>query len=367
MMPYSAKPLSHGVRMHWHCACIYGILFSLLFIHNSIQGQTDNLQNPIPSSQINSNSSAFSDSSFFQYLTEQNPTVKNVKFRKEVFLFGIPADARVQIFQFKIVGDNCLLGVLHGTNNAPSAYYGIYKNISWQFLNGIMTYSDPALNNTDTPVSSENSIVRITENLVINLGITELDRRSLIWDGQNGQFLAKSTDGKDMIIGFQPIEARPNRAIIRRTIDGNIIGYIDYQYSSSVCNGDLPSSFVRHVGSPSQDLGKSFSVEIFDLNLSTDNFNVSALNPKQLFHTRYGGFYSNNILWSTKDSGSPTKVMTAEEYQAFISALPKPKKSIAVRIIVLSILAFGLICALVLVGKQIKQTNRIKTYEQLKK
>ena len=192
----------------------------------------------------------FTKTFFYQFFTEARSNVASAIFRKEIFLSEVPEGARNQTFSLRKKGDDYLLGILTGTNESTAAMYaGAYKGRSWELINNNLTLSDPTINQSITPISALEGVTRMTLNLLLNLGITELIRASLVWDDNKYQFVARSTDGKELIIGFEYTNQLPMRAIIRNAVDGREFAYVDYEYSGAICKGELPFRFTRHSGS----------------------------------------------------------------------------------------------------------------------
>ena len=179
----------------------------------------------------------------------------------------------------------------------------------------------------------------MTANLVMNLGVTELVRSSLEWDEKNRYFVGKATSGAELVITFEFTDGLPKRAIIVNPLKGGPMAFIDYEYSQSIFNGELPHSFTRHSGSPSHDLGKAFLVDLLVMELATNRPAGMVLDPLALFHPRTTSFYSNDLTYMLAASGKTTKALTIAEYEASLASI-RGSKTATGRIIVVS--AMGL-------------------------
>jgi len=297
----------------------------------------------------------FTKGAFYKFVTEPNVTVSRVKFRKEVFISEVPEGARNQVFLLKKVGDDYLLSVLSGTNDESSVVSaGMYKGRSWGVTYNEITFSDRSLNETITPIAAQESVTRLTGNLVLSLGIMELIRGSLIWDEKNSLFIGKSTSGGDLVIRFELSDHLPKRAIIQDGFGGHEIAYIDYEYSKDLGGGALPYRFTRYFGSPENNQGRSFRVELLEADLTPNQVAQIILDPMAVFHPKTVSFYSNNMVWTVEASGKVTKPMTIAEYQRSLNS-KQPNKSFATRTIVVMTIGFGVV---VLVFSLVREKNK---------
>lgn len=124
----------------------------------------------------------FTQTRFYQFLTDPNPSITNAVFRKEMFALEIPEAARKQTFCLAKVGNDYVFNVLVGTNDSEVAMAaGSYKGRAWGIINGGLTFSDPAINEQGTSIAAQEFVTRMQANLLLNLGITELVRSSLDW------------------------------------------------------------------------------------------------------------------------------------------------------------------------------------------
>ncbi len=309
---------------------------------------------------------AFSNTRFYQFFTDPQPTIQRAVFKKEMFSSEIPEQARKQTFCLDKEGDDYILRVLAGTNaNEAAMSVGSYKGRSWGLINNELTFSDPAINKRLTPIAGQESVTRMTANLLINLGITELVRSSLVWDEKNRHFVGKSTSGGELIIGFEFANQLPKRALIISAVQGGVAAFIDYEYSSAIFNGEIPFRFSRHFGSPAHDMGKAFLVELLEVDSRNNKTAGLDLDPVSAFRPRTTGFYSNDMVYTLGASGKPTRALTMTEYQTSLASLESNKRSkntIGGRIFVFSALGLGLVALIgFLVRTKKQQKEQTKT------
>lgn len=288
----------------------------------------------------------FTKTLFYEFLTTPDPTIKSAIFRKEIFISKVPEDARIQTFLVKRTGGSYLLGILTGTNEESAILYsGLYKGRSWQMLDNNLTLSDPTINPSGTPISAQAGITAMTVNLFLNLGITELVRSSLVWDRENQQLVGNTSDGHQIIIGFEFTDKdRPPLRSVIRNAEGRESAYVDYEYSAGILGGRIPFRFTRHIGSKNEDLGKTFTVDITKIDLSKTINIESAINPLLLFGASTIAFYSNSMIYSLNKNGQSKKVITSSEYQKQMEATTiSPVRRTAARIVVYLVFAVSLL------------------------
>jgi len=300
----------------------------------------------------------FTRTRFYQFFTDPNPSITNVVFRKEMFSLEIPEAARKQTFCLTKVGDDYLFNVLVGTNDSEVAMAaGSYKSRAWGIINGDLTFSDPAINKQGTPIAGQEFVTRMTANLLLNLGITELVRSSLEWDDTNRRFVGTSTSGGHLIIAFEYADRLPKRAIILNGENGLTKAFIDYEYSQAICNGEIPFRFSRHRGSPTHDVGRDFAVELIKMGFASDRSRDIVLDPVAVFHPRSTGYYSNGVMFTVGASGKARKVMTMAEYQASLPHKISPTKVFGARIFVYSAMSLGLVALIRFLLQNNKKSN----------
>src|ERR1035437_2128219 len=132
---------------------------------------------------------------FFSVL-ERTPIVANAVFEKELFMDGVPAQARKQTFTFLADGDNYRL-------STSGIEMGKFEGISWQQQNGCLVLFDPKINQRDGNsggVVEGESVCNMTVDLFLALGIKEMLSGSAVWDQNKQRFTAKTKDGKDLVV-----------------------------------------------------------------------------------------------------------------------------------------------------------------------
>jgi hypothetical protein len=298
----------------------------------------------------------FTESHFYRFLTEAQPSVNKAIFRKEMFSDEIPVAARKQIFLLRKIRNDYVLGVLASTNESSTVLSaGSFKGRSWGMVNSILTYSDPGINPDKTPIAAQESITRMTANLFLNLGITELVRSTLQWDSANLQFTGKASSGGEMLIKFEFSNQLPQRAIILNSL-GGAVAYIDYEYSKLFSEGRLPHKFSRFFGSPQKNMGQAFSVELLEIDYATDPGMV--LDPVNLFHPKTTSYYSNGMVYTVGKSGKPVKVLTAAEYETTMSAIGAAAKPNNARFFVLLAGGLGTVGFLIFLVRTTNNKNK---------
>ncbi len=305
------------------------------------------------------NTNTFTQSRFYQFLTDPNPSVRKVIFLKEMFSSNIPERARKQIFSLSKTEDDYMLSGLAGTNDSTVQYSsGMYKGRAWLFTAGsILTVSDPAINSNFTPASVQESAMRMNVNCLINLGITEFLHGSLEWDAKNSHFVGKSTSNGDIVLRFELSNQLPKRAIILNG-DGITLAYVDYEYSSALFNGELPFRFSRHIGSPEHELMHAYKVEVLEADFGSNRAVENDLSPESVLHPKLTVFYSNGILFEIEaSSGKVKKSLTAAEYQASMAVRAGPGKSFSGRAFVFTAMSLGLVALAIFLFRTNKQKN----------
>jgi len=287
---------------------------------------------------------------FFKFLSDPQPAITRAVFEKELAIENlqkdltdktIPTATHKQFFSLTADGENYVLGMFADSNRtAIAGSTGAYQKKAWNVLDGSFTSADPAINSKTNLLTAEESVTRLTANLFINLGITELVRDSLAPGKKKNQFFARATDGERLTLDFkmEPTSVAPSRVIIGNGPVGIPIAYIDYDYSTNLTNGELPSSFTRHNCAFTNDLGWVFKVQVFELTPSPDHLAPAALDPVQLFKPQYTAFYSNDILYNLTKSGRAEKILTTEEFQ---KTIPKGDHHTGTKIFAATVIVVG--------------------------
>jgi guanyl-specific ribonuclease Sa len=257
---------------------------------------------------------------FFSVL-ERTPIVANAVFEKELFMDGVPAQARKQTFTFLADGDNYRL-------STSGIEMGKFEGISWQQQNGYLVLFDPKINQRDGNsggVVEGESICKMTVDLFLALGIKEMLPGSAVWDQDKQRFTAKTKDGKDLVVETTLKNGVPAIAYIL-TEDGQKYQKIQFRYSPGFYSGQVPTEFTAYWIKPGAKTEqpndqKIYSIRVKTLEISDEHLDQALLDPIQLAATSAAIFYSNNIEYSIGKAGKVSRVLTAEEYAAEIKKL----------------------------------------------
>lgn len=261
----------------------------------------------------------FASTKFYQILTSQDIIIKGAEFQRVNFSTDIPEAARSQFFSLTKNGSDYVLLVMAGTNNGGVRMAaGLFRGSAWGIVNGDLTFSDPKINNQQTPISGQEIISKMSANQLLSLGFYEFAQGSGMWDEQFRKLIGKSTSGEDLIITFEFKDGLPHRGILSDAVGGRGRAFVDYQYSPQIDGGTFPCSFVRHIGSPTNDLGKAFAINVLKLQWDNELLNQDFLDPSKLFKPKSVGFYSNGVTYTIDPIKGVQKVMTMEEYQDFL-------------------------------------------------
>jgi hypothetical protein len=297
----------------------------------------------------------------FRSLFDYSIVVTNAVFEKELFLANIPSQARKQVFFLKLDGENYLLGTLKDLDSTQyNVIGGRFGSSLWEVNpNYLMIYDQRQNKPTNSvPVVASESVMKMTANLFINLGITEMVRGSAVWVKDQNRVTAQSTEGQNIIVDFEGSVDAPTKASIKNE-KGEEYAYVRYSYNSDFCAGRIPKEFTRfHSGAPSEDVGKIFTVGIRKLELTQGHISLAELDPQIAFHFKRVVFYSNDVMyWKGQDQvGGPQRVLTAEEAAKSIPhTVSETKQGKAARIVVIGFLIFSAIGMMVLLFKQNKK------------
>ena len=257
---------------------------------------------------------------FFSVL-ERTPIVANAVFEKELFMDGVPAQARKQTFTFLADGDNYRL-------STSGIEMGKFEGISWQQQNGYLVLFDPKINQRDGNsggVVEGESVCKMTVDLFLALGIKEMLSGSAVWDQNKQRFTAKTKDGKDLVVETTLKNGVPAIAYIL-TEDGQKYQKIQFRYSPGFYSGQVPTEFTAYWIKPGAKTEqpndqKIYNIRVKALEISDEHLDQALLDPIQLAATSATMFYSNNIEYSIGKAGKVSRVLTAEEYAAEIKKL----------------------------------------------
>ncbi len=283
----------------------------------------------------------FTQTAFFQYLVNPTPTIKNAIFQKEIFSPDIPEAARKQSFRLSMEDGNYVLTTFLGTNvNQTATGGGSFNGSAWGLVNAFLILSDPAINSNPTSIDHQEVVTKMTADIMANLGIPELERSTIAWDSRTFCFFGRDTSGNGLKISLELVNQLPKRVVILNAVTGEVKAFIDYEYTNSFCNGELPFEFTRHFGAPGHDLGKSFCVTLSSMELTADG---QILDPTKLFRPRFTAFYSNDVLYTHNASGKTQKILTTAENNALVASLgPRREKMFSFRIVIFSIIFVSL-------------------------
>ena len=263
-------------------------------------------------------------------MLERTPIIANAVFEKELFLDGVPAQARKQTFTFLADGDNYRLST-EGFGG------GKFEGISWQQGNGYPVLFDPKANNPDGDsggVVQLESTCKGTVDLFLALGIKEMLPGSAVWDQDKHRFTAKTEDGKDFVVETTLENGVPATAYIL-TDDGQKYIKIQFKYSPGFYDGQVPIEFTAYWVKPgaeneqskhSKDL-KIYDIRVKALEISNEHLDKTLLDPTGIAGSSTRFFYSNNILYWIRKSGKVSRVLTIEEANKEIERIRanKPK------------------------------------------
>lgn len=283
----------------------------------------------------------------FRSMFNYSLIVTNAVFEKDLFLANVPLQARKQVFYLKFEQNNYLLGTLKNIDSTN--YYvigGHFATTSWEVNPSYLMIYDSKINNptNSPPVLDSDNVMKMTANLFLNLGITEMVRGSAIWAKDKNRFTAQSTDGENIIVDFEGDYNTPSEAVIKNA-KGEEYAYVRYKYNSNFFDARIPNEFTRfHSGAPSEEVGKMFSVRIKKLGLSTRHIPLSELDPQKAFNFARVVFYSNNVLYwkGHNQARGPQRVLSAEEAAKILPTnIADTKEGMALRIAVLAFLVFS--------------------------
>lgn len=258
---------------------------------------------------------------FFSIL-EEPPVISNAVFEKELFSAGMPAAAHKQTFSLRQDGDNYLLAVLDGAG----IQVGRFDGVVWRTQGGQLTEYNPAINadgkGSGGMVELE-TVTRITADLFVTLGISEIKPGSAIWDENRERLIGIAKDGHNVTVDFELENGVPSVAAILRT-DGQVLASIRYKYAPTFYQGQVPVEFTRYWASSPEDDKKVFTVRLCELAISDGHLESSLVCPPQVPKIR-STYYSNNIAYWTDARGTARRVLTAEENAAEIEKIRRGK------------------------------------------
>jgi hypothetical protein len=264
----------------------------------------------------------------YRSLLDNSCVIQNAVFEKEVFLSGIPPAARKQTFSLKLSGGDYMLSVVQaGTGAETGVHVGHFRGLAWEASNGDLTLFDPDLNKKPAAVAGTEAVTRMTANLFMNLGITEMVRHTAVWDDTQSRIVAQSTGGGEILVEFErEVGATvPARAAIRHAPGGEEYAYVRFRYDPKVYGGKVPIEFTRfHVGAPTEEVGKMFTVRLLKLELAERPLPAEALDPRKALTYKSSLVYSNDALYWIRKSGSPQRVLTSDEVRKKIGRRHSP-------------------------------------------
>lgn len=259
----------------------------------------------------------------FYSVLEKRPIVSNAVFEKELFIAGVPANARKQTFSSKLDGNNYVL-------SADGISTGRFGDLRWQKLGGNLGIYDPQWNKPEGGsgglVETE-AVTRMTVDLVLNWGIGEMKPGSAVREKGDRRFSAASSDGKKITLDIQEENGLPLVATILDGNTGEVLANVRYKYAPGFCEGKLPIEFTRYWGESAEETRKAYTVRMRTLEFSKWHLPKEVFDPAQVAKGSTSYFYSNNIVYSLGKNGSVSRVLTTEENKKEIEKLRnKPKK-----------------------------------------
>src|ERR1035437_5737013 len=249
---------------------------------------------------------------FFSIL-EKTPIVANAVFEKELFMDGVPAQARKQTFTFWADGDNYRL-------NTEGISAGSFDHVSWHQQNGYITLYDPKINklggNSGGIVELE-SVTKMTVDLFLSLGIKEMVPGSAVWNQDKQRFTAKTKDGKDLVVETTLENGVPATAYVLAD-NGQRSEKIQFEYSPGFYGGQVPIEFTAYWIKPAAKNDPSEGQKIYDirvkaLEISDEHLDKTLLDLNEIAGRSVRLFYSNNIEYQTVNGGKVSRVLTVEE------------------------------------------------------
>src|ERR1035437_2822799 len=249
---------------------------------------------------------------FFSIL-EKTPIVANAVFEKELFMDGVPAQARKQTFTFWADGDNYRL-------NTEGISAGSFDHVSWHQQNGYITLYNPKINklggNSGGIVELE-SVTKMTVDLFLSLGIKEMVPGSAVWNQDKQRFTAKTKDGKDLVVETTLENGVPATAYVLAD-NGQRSEKIQFEYSPGFYGGQVPIEFTAYWIKPAAKNDPSEGQKIYDirvkaLEISDEHLDKTLLDLNEIAGRSVRLFYSNNIEYQTVNGGKVSRVLTVEE------------------------------------------------------
>jgi hypothetical protein len=152
-------------------------------------------------------------------------------------------------------------------------------------------------------------------------------RHTAVWDDTQSRIVAQSTGGGEILVEFErEVGATvPARAAIRHAPGGEEYAYVRFRYDPKVYGGKVPIEFTRfHVGAPTEEVGKMFTVRLLKLELAERPLPAEALDPRKALTYKSSLVYSNDALYWIRKSGSPQRVLTSDEVRKKIGRRHSP-------------------------------------------
>jgi RNA polymerase sigma factor (sigma-70 family) len=255
----------------------------------------------------------------FFSLLEKTPIVANAVFEKELFIAGIPSNARKQTFSFKRDGDNYLLAVQDGAG----IQVGRFDGVMWHTQAGQLIEYDPKINKNggnDGGVIGLESVTTKTMDLFLTLGVTEIKPGSAIWDENRQRFAGMTEDGRKLTVDVMLENGVPGMATVLRG-DGVALATIKYKYAPSFYHGLVPVEFTRYWNNFTNANKKVFTVRLRSLEISDGHLNTALIDPAQCRTSYSKYFYSNDIAYWITSRGKVSRVLTMDEYKQQMESL----------------------------------------------
>jgi len=255
---------------------------------------------------------------FFSML-EKPLIVSNGVFEKELFIPGVPSEARKQIRSFKLDGSNFLWSV-GGTSSS-----GQYDGVWWYKSGNALQFCDPRINRNEsgTGAVSEVFFTSSKENLkeihtTLHLGFPPMKPGSVQWTEDHRHFTAKKEDGSDLSVDVTlendlPVVATIHGfSVLAEAKSGDDLIF-KYSYAPSFFEGKVPSEITVYQDAAYTRQQKLVTIRLLALEITDKHLPNEAIDPNQLFEQDSITFYSNNIAYWIKPNGKASRVLTLDE------------------------------------------------------
>ncbi len=195
--------------------------------------------------------------------------------------------------------------------------------VIWHTQGGQLIEYDPKINTNggdNGAGTGLESSTRLTVDLFLTLGVTEIQPGSAIWDENRQRFTGMTVDGRKLNIDVILENGVPSLATVLRD-DGLPLATIRYKYAPTFYHGQVPVEFTRYWNNFTDDDKKVFTVRVRSLEISDEHLDTALIVPAQLLAGYSKVFYSNNIAYWVTRNGKVSKVLTMEEAKQQMESL----------------------------------------------